>query len=465
MAYKKKLHLYNPEKTVPPIEVHLTKRKRKKRPTDRRSIEREVREIMAKRVSGTLLGTLLLIPEHLRLGSWELLTSWTKKDTGTVEPRLALQLVHEAALCVTGIRQRRSLCHQGFEVANGLPFIAADEEIHRLLSNHTMREARQLQIRLAQLRYSLRHYKGRWIAFDPHRIATYSRRIMPRKKSHPRKRAEAVLQSFFANDAETGQPFGCALSSAGVVITASAIELMGMLAEILPSKEVLLLADTEYETRRLLDYIGASEQFNIIMPTARRQNILTMIKGLSYQRHWAGYATAETPYKYKNGKYSFRLIGQRSGEKEYYYKPFIATGHESPLELLTTTYPKRWTIEEFFNFEGAMGWNRAATLNLNIRYGRLSLALIAQAVAYQLKKKLPQPYRTWTAEHLSDSIFRGIDGDLRVKEDTILVTLYNVPERLNLRQHYEHLPAKLSREGIDPRIPWLFNLKLDFRFK
>ncbi|NOZ04384.1 MAG: transposase [FCB group bacterium] len=465
MAYKKKLHLSPSGRTTAPIEAHLTKRRKGKRPADRQSIEREVREILARRVSGTLLGVWLLISEHLRLGSWELLTAWTKKDGESVEPRLALQLVHEAALCVTGVRQRRSLCHQGFEVANGLPFIATDEEIHRLLNAHTMREARELQIFLAQLRHSRGHYKGRWVAFDPHRIATYSRRIMPRKKSHPQKRAEAVLQSFFATDAETGQPFGCSLGSAGKTITTSAIELMGMLSRILPSEKMLLLADTEYENRRLLDHICASEQFDIIMPAARRQKVLTMIRDLSYQSHWAGYATGETSYKYQGGKYALRLIGQRTGEREYHYKPFIATGHDLPLGLLTTTYPKRWTIEEFFNFEGAMGWDRAATMNLNIRYGRLSLALIAQAATYQLRKKLPVPYRSWTAEHLSDSIFRGIDGDLRVKDDTILVTLYNVPERLNLRRHYENLPEKLSREGTDPRIPWLFNLKLDFRFK
>ena len=34
-----------------------------------------------------------------------------------------------------------------------------------------------------------------------------------------------------------------------------------------------------------------------------------------------------------------------------------------------------------------------------------------------------------------------------------------------LRQHYEDLPKKLERKQVDPRIPWLYNYKLDFRFK
>jgi hypothetical protein len=43
--------------------------------------------------------------------------------------------------------------------------------------------------------------------------------------------------------------------------------------------------------------------------------------------------------------------------------------------------------------------------------------------------------------------------------------LYNAPKSDLLRAHYTDLPAKLAKEGTDPRIPWLFNYKLDLRFK
>ena len=58
-----------------------------------------------------------------------------------------------------------------------------------------------------------------------------------------------------------------------------------------------------------------------------------------------------------------------------------------------------------------------------------------------------------------------VDGDIRVWDDTIIVTLYNAPNVDVLRRHYEDLPQKLVSEHVDPRIPWLFNYKLDFRFK
>ena len=76
--------------------------------------------MLADKVSGTSVGLWLLAPEHLRLGTWDLLCGWSGQPADTVGPRLALQLVHEAALCVTGVRQGRTLGQTGFELANGL---------------------------------------------------------------------------------------------------------------------------------------------------------------------------------------------------------------------------------------------------------------------------------------------------------------------------------------------------------
>ncbi len=137
------------------LEIYSTKRKIRKHCTSPKIIEREIRNILSRKVSGTLLGIWLLIPEHLRLGTWDLVKSWTGDLAGGVKARLAFQIVNEAALCVNGIRQTRSLNHQGFELANGLPFIATDKEVHILLAEHTIEEGKQLQINLARLRKSV----------------------------------------------------------------------------------------------------------------------------------------------------------------------------------------------------------------------------------------------------------------------------------------------------------------------
>ena len=61
-----------------------------------------------------------------------------------------------------------------------------------------------------------------------------------------------------------------------------------------PSARGLLVADTEHESRELLDYIIETNAYEIIMPASRRENIMNIIKKLDYKPHWCGYATAET---------------------------------------------------------------------------------------------------------------------------------------------------------------------------
>jgi hypothetical protein len=112
-------------------------------------------------------------------------------------------------------------------------------------------------------------------------------------------------------------------------------------------------------------------------------------------------------------------------------------------------------VEEFFNAHQALGWNRAGTCNLNIRYGQMTMALIAQAAIDRLRKRLAPPTASWDAEHLAKAYFAGLEGDVRVDGNTILVTYYNALDADKLREHYENLPAKLKAESIDPRVPWL----------
>ncbi len=71
----------------------------------------------------------------------------------------------------------------------------------------------------------------------------------------------------------------------------------------------------------------------------------------------------------------------------------------------------------------------------------------------------PQPGQTLVmadAEHFNAEL---------ADDDTIIVTYYNAPNESRLREHYENLPDKLSQENIDPHLPWLYNYKLDFRFR
>jgi len=406
-----------------------------------------------------------LAAEHLRLGNWDLIKAYTKSTDADIEPRIAMQVVNEAALCSNRIRKSNYITHQGFELLNGLGFLVTDEQVHHLLNKRTVSEAQILQETLAMIRLNNGHYQGNLIAIDPHRIVSTSQRIMPKKKKQPTEPSRKMLQTFFSLDTQTGQPIGCGIGSAGANTTQATIDLLSMTK--LVSKNALILADKEHFTEYLIRNINQNSDFEFLVPAISTERIHKIEQAQKYQRKWAGYAVAETMFNFAGHKEKYRLISQREGEttKDYQYKSFLTLSDKPATELLTEIYQERWSIEDFFNFDGAMGFDRASTFNLNIRYGKMSLALLAQAATYELRKKLPKPYNRWNANHLADAVFSKMDGDIRVLNDTIIVTCYNAPKELNLKQNYQGLPSKLMAQGINPKIPWLYDFKLDFSFK
>jgi hypothetical protein len=428
---------------------------------------------LCNKISGNLLGIWLLAPEHLRLGTWDLLCRWTGKPTGHVEPRTALQLVHEAALCIAGKRHKRTLSQQGFEVANGLPFVVSDPAVHQLLGAHTVADAQATQLMLGKLRDALGHYPAKVLAIDPHRIPSCSRRQMVRRKKDPQARAIKQLQTFFALDADSQQPLCFTIGSSSRTVSQATPELLGMTAQILNlnGHTPLVLADTEHYSLELLEQVRNLLPFDLLVPMPQSKGLARDFQSLSpeaFTRHWIGYATTHRPYRPKNSHADpYWQTVQRCGEapRDYRFKAFLCTAEDVAVHDPVQQYPKRWHCEEFFHANQALGWDRAGTLNLNIRYGHMTMALIAQASVSMLRQRLGDPFATWDAQHLAHDFFSALEGDLRIRHDTIIVTYYNAPNAAFLRNHYTDLPAKLTKQGTDPRVPWLFNYKLDFHFK
>jgi hypothetical protein len=428
-------------------------------------VERLFRERLSKKICGTLVGLWFLAAEHLRMGNWDLIKGYTGCSDADIEPRIAMQIVNESALCSNRIRKSNYITHQGFELLNGLGFLVTDEQVHGLLDKHTISEAQSLQETLAIIRSNNGHYKGDLIAIDPHRIVSTSQRIMPKKKKQPEEPSRKMLQTFFALDTQSGQPIGCGIGSPGVNTSKATIDLLNMVG--LVNRNALILADKEHFTEYLIRSIDQNSDFEFLVPVTSTERIQKIERSQNYQSKWAGYAIAESMFNFAGCKEKYRLISQREGEttRNYVYKSFLTLSGKPATVLISEMYRERWSIEDFFNFDGAMGFDRASTFNLNIRYGKMSLALLAQAATYQFRQKLPKPYNRWNSTHLADSVFTKIDGDIRTKDDTIIVTCYNAPKELNLHKHYQNLPAKLTSEGINPEVPWLYNYKLDFRFK
>jgi hypothetical protein len=418
----------------------------------------------------------LLLPEHLRLGTWDLLRTWASPaQEEDLAARLAMHLVHEAALCRPTLRSERSLRHNGFELLNGLPWLPTDLALHDLLQAHTIEQAQQLQIGLGKLRRASGHFPGQVLALDPHRLVSYSKRDMMQRRPQAKELPTKQAQTFFLLDAKTRQPI-CLVNASGARRLSSATkEVLELAQQILPRphpERHLIVSDVEHFTVELLDYVRTHTSFDLLVPlrhTAALQKHYRALPPESFVRSWAGFAIASESFQPRRTTLAepcYRYI-QRTGERaqDYHFKGFCCTRPRPEVPALTADFPDRWQIEEFFRFEQSLGWKRAGTLNLHIRLGQMTMALLAQALIHQLRQRLGPPFNQWDSVHFAQDLFGGLEGDLRVEQDTLVVTYYNAPQAEKWRSHFENLPCQLEKEGVDPRVPWLYNFKVDFRFK
>lgn len=428
--------------------------------------------MLADKVSGNLAGVWLLVAEHLRLGTWDLLCGWTGQPAEQLAPRLALQLVHEAAVCTAGIRSERTLHGRGgFELANGLPFVAADTALHQLLESLPIDATQRLQVTLGKLRRTLGHFQGKLLAVDPHRVRSHSRRRM-RERSEQGSRPVKQAQTFWLLDADTHQPVCFTTGTAARSVVEATPELLDLAAEILSPVpgQALVLADSEHFASDIFHEVVRNRPFDLLVPFPQQpvhRKRWEQLPAEQFTRRWAGFATAKTSYEVRYGQAGkYVEFVERFGERpeEYRYKGFLCTKDREEVSALTQDFPQRWHVEEFFNANQALGWQRAGTQNLHIRYGQMTMALLAQAAIHQLRTRLSAPYATWDANHLAKDLFFRLEGDVRVTSDTIVVTYYNAPHAQDLRPHYESFPKLLAKSHIRPEVPWLYGYQLDFRF-
>jgi hypothetical protein len=212
--------------------------------------------------------------------------------------------------------------------------------------------------------------------------------------------------------------------------------------------------------------------FDLLIPlrqTKALQEHCRAVPTENFVRHWAGFAIATETFRPRRSTSlePYHRYIQRTGERpqDYHFKAFGCTAARSEVPALSKDFPNRWHIEEFYRFDQDLGWKRAGTLNLHIRLGQMTMALLAQGLIHQLRQRLGAPFNQWDSVHLAHDFFGGLEGDVRVHQDTILVTYYNATQAEHWKEHFENLHERLENEGVDPRVPWLYNFKLDFRFR
>ena len=108
-------------------------------------------------------------------GTW--CAAGPRNAPNSVEPRLALQLIHEAALCTHRLAPPPWLEPTDLRVGQR-PALPRQRHgaVHELLGARTVADSQRFQMALGKVRRASGHFQGRLLAIDPHRVRSFSKR-------------------------------------------------------------------------------------------------------------------------------------------------------------------------------------------------------------------------------------------------------------------------------------------------
>ena len=144
-------------------------------------------------------------------------------------------------------------------------------------------DAQRLQIGLGKIRQTLGHFEGKVLAIYPHRIKSYSKRQMVRRKKN-RKESEPckTAQTFFCLDVGTKQPICFTSCLSAKTVTQATQELLPMVANILriDNDKPLVMADNEHYTVELFDWVYGQTPFDMLVPMPWNSSVKKAIAGI-----------------------------------------------------------------------------------------------------------------------------------------------------------------------------------------
>jgi hypothetical protein len=94
----------------------------------------------------------------------------------------------------------------------------------------------------------------------------------------------------------------------------------------------------------------------------------------------------------------------------------------------------------------------------------LSLRILAFNALDNFRNDLGSEHSHKTPETIFREFINGVQGRVELRGDKIIVNVYGFQQDKTVAAIMNNLESKLEKSNVDPRIPWLGNRKLEFKF-
>ncbi len=432
----------------------------------RHGIEHDVTTLLKRGLTTTSAGGFFFIPYLLQLKAYDHLTGMGKpKLEGTPKERLGLGIIFESLFGYTkGIRSVDSVSRVDFGLLFGLPFLPSPSTQYRYLQNISVQEGLDFQVALGRCLVELGQVSAGFpVNIDAHNVKTYSRKEMKQSYLTKEERYGKAIRTFYTQDQQSSKPLVAMATYSGTKVAQITQKITALTRDVL-KQNFLLVADKEWYCGQLICELHKTYGVSLLVPIKRSQNRVAEFSAVpweAYEKTVEGnIATVYTTMKDFDGP--LRLFLKKRPDGKYFA---LLTPHEHVTqEIALPTYTKRWQIETFFGMNGFLGIDHLPSLNLNAIQAALSLRLAAFHAMANFRNDLGDEHISKTPELIYRHFLDGVQGRVQLRGDLITVSIYGFQYDKVVASIFTNLDSKLIRAGVDPRIPWLGNRRLEFKF-
>jgi hypothetical protein len=117
-----------------------------------------------------------------------------------------------------------------------------------------------------KIRQTFGHFDVRILAIDPHRVKSYSKRQMPRRKKDKDSKPAKLAQAFFCLDVDSEEPICFTTACSARTVTQATPEMLTITAKILKfnGQWPVVMADSEHYTVELVDWITETSPYDLL---------------------------------------------------------------------------------------------------------------------------------------------------------------------------------------------------------
>jgi len=413
------------------------------------------------------VGNFLLIPYLQQLDICDLTDQLGVDFSGIPVLQDVLMLVNLALCGKKRAAKVNDLSDPGIAIASGLPIKPDQSQLHRFLKKANTEDADRLIKAIGKQQYRINQIDGSIVSFDSHLIQ-YNGKIdlqkdFDSKSKHPFKavKINAALDQTYRNPVylmacypgKTAIEIGDALTDASM--------------EIIPDKSIIFTMDKWFSVGELLEHIRQKGQ-KFVTLIRRHQNRIREMEKIpleSFRRiaDKQGVTSIKTSIRHYNDSVRLVVVEDITDNIRNYYG-YIINDDDLFEEDVIKFYSNRWGIEFWFDECDFLGFDDLPNIELNEVTMYLAMKLIAYNLISAFRANLGGEYVPMNAETIYEKFFKE-QALIKLRDDEIKVTIYGHKYREVLEPLYYHLNSKLKEKGIDPKVPWLNNHTLKFKFK